>query len=276
MAMAKGKHGPYKPRVKKDAPPIIIEDLDTDDDAPEQSNDFLHTASNATFSDDDTVEIVPPAKSKAQQLKDTLWGAFKGQSSESEESAQPKAAKRNLQKESIDTLLPIFAIVLCWTIKGMLPSEYKPCGPTRDESTAIVAPIVRMISRRIKAKGKMTEDTVDLLVMVTAMAFYGERAFNTAQSLNLERQLKNNDSGERTTANTPKYQGASTRHHDDRNSDGRAGTQGESQNGHVRRNDHTLDDTLFQFGVADDRAGSQLMADVLQRDADGRREHGIN
>lgn len=143
------------------------------------------------------VETSTPPKNRVRRLADRLKAAVLGGEEEGEAEDKP-AARASLSKrhqEFAAQMCVLMAIILCWCLEGVMAPAYKPVAPTQKEGEAITAPIARIIARRLKKAGKMSEDTMDVLLIMAGITFYVDRARQTAQEITqqlLEEQSRGN------------------------------------------------------------------------------------
>src|SRR6185437_10913251 len=138
-----------------------------------------------------TVEgIKPPEqKSGARRLGDRLRSALLG-GNDNDDDDTPKATVSKKKQDEIAAQLMLFLAIILTMLSdsffGRFAPEYADVGPQQDEAKAITMPVARMIARRIKAAtGKVTDDQLDALLLLTAVTVYADRARQTAREITI-------------------------------------------------------------------------------------------
>lgn len=146
----------------------------------------LSEASEAIISVADE-EVTPP--SFADRLKSRIKNAL-GMNDDGKAEEKPKGrsqSKTPKPSEFYDATLPLMGMILCWALEAPFPEPYKPVAPTRPEGENIIAGPMRMLDRRVKASKMMGPDQIDILLTITAIGLYADRARHTFQEIRLER-----------------------------------------------------------------------------------------
>lgn len=121
---------------------------------------------------------IPDVLAPPISLKDRLLKKLSNPSNPSQAKAAPKkkaARSKQDDKELLFSFLPIIAGALSMYASSMWDEEYKECAPTKQETSAILAPIFRIIARRVEISGKIGDDALDVLTCLLAGITYGTR-----------------------------------------------------------------------------------------------------
>lgn len=232
-----------------------------------QGDDGTLTVLDGVFSEegasDAVIETDVPQRGSSKRLVDRVKDALFGDGDDEPDipPAKRASASKARQAEMADSFATMTALVLCWLLQKPLAPEFKECGPTFPESHAIMIPVGRILARRIKKAGKLTEDTLDLMVMVSAIGMYGIRANETYQGI-AQKLVESEHHGNTHTTRQA------------RPDVGRAGTSVVGPEGHaaVRPSSdrgHAGEDTGEQ------RRETSVMDELLRADADGRSQRGL-
>lgn len=179
----------------------------------------------------------------------------------------PRKKKEQIQQEFVDSLAPLLAMLIAGGMHGMLVNPWKPVAPSRDEADSMVRPLVRILSRRLAVGGKITPDTLDLLLALLNIAIYAQRAYSTYQAIYQEGVQNGSISPRQPRA----HQAPAAGHHPaDRGANARQGQP-------VDASDHRQNRGRgAQAGHGAVGSGGDIISDVLRADAAGRAARGLN
>ena len=137
----------------------------------------------AATEDEDYTEVVvnvaDDTPAPALSLKDRLFKKFGGQA---EGATHPASAgkKKPSKKEDENLLLsflPAISGAIAMYASSAWADEYKTCAPNREEVASILAPIMRIIARRVSVSGKVGPDVTDIFAALMAGVAYAGRAY---------------------------------------------------------------------------------------------------
>lgn len=127
-----------------------------------------------TLEDIAEVEVQPPAPAPAQSFAQRMLSRFKGdQAGDKKKNSQKK---KKVEINFLTASLPMVTGVLASYAQSLVAEPYKPLAPKQNEVTAIIAPIFRIIERRLQIQAELSEDEVDLLASGQALLGYMARA----------------------------------------------------------------------------------------------------
>lgn len=181
----------------------------------------------------------------------------------------PKSKRKtvNTSKLMIDVLPTLAASLIAAYCKDRLPVEYQPCAPTNAEVSAIIQPLMDMLSRRVAVAIQMSQDAIDITNSLIQALAYGVRAYVTFT------QIHHTLKAEASHADRNYSNG----YHDQTASNGTHSGDSGSGSGNAERFDVSsngssvgLDDTELR-----DWEAAQV-ADLLRRDKQGRDERGLS
>jgi hypothetical protein len=115
-----------------------------------------------------------PSLSLKERVLRKLQSATSGESP----SSTRKRGKKNKEPNILTTTVPVVIASLVATYsQNLLPEEYKPCAPSREEVQAILSPLFNIVGRRLEVTGKMSPDAMDAIAALLASITYGTRAY---------------------------------------------------------------------------------------------------
>lgn len=93
----------------------------------------------------------------------------------------PKSKRKtvNTSKLMIDVLPTLAASLIAAYCRDRLPIEYQPCAPTNAEVSAIIQPLMDILSRRVAVAIQMSQDAIDVMNSLICTCAYGVRAYVT-------------------------------------------------------------------------------------------------
>lgn len=262
------------PRRKPAPPP---EEIITPDSSP-------LTEQIGVDADFSTEGIKPPEqKSGARRLGDRLRSALLGGSDgEDDQADTPKATVSKKKQDEIAAQLMLFLAIILTMLSdsffGRFAPEYASVGPQQDEAKAMTLPVARMIARRIKAAtGKVTDDQLDALLLLTAITVYADRARDTAREITISLRERENNAVDATPNVISHRRAYSTQTaHDAANQGAGVYAATQQQNTSPAKNPSRSD--AQQNGAVDSsatRGNVDLMGEMLRADAEGRRRRGL-
>lgn len=229
-----------------------------------------------------TVEGIEPAPEKsgprklADRLKSALLG---GGSGEDDEAPAVKATVSKKRQDDIaNQLMIMFAIVVTWLMDSMFnrfSPEYIDVAPTTPEAQAMTLPPASIIARRIKAAGKVNPDTLDYLLMITAIGIYADRARDTAREITRQKREREANAVDASGYSRGGPLAPQTAYHSYSQNSGVYGAT-QSPNGQGPENDGSA--AAGQNGTrssSDARNAVDPMDELLRADAIGRKERGL-
>lgn len=135
------------------------------------------------------VEAPPMTPTEPQGLAARLKGLMLGTGNDAAPSA-PVArvrvsggGKSELQAQFVQQVLPVVALVVAWGSELAIKDPYKPCAPSVQEASAMLAVPIRRVARELDVRHKLTEGTMDIVLMFLAVAAYGKRAQATYKQI---------------------------------------------------------------------------------------------
>lgn len=128
------------------------------------------------------VEVnVPEQAPQKQSLADKILGKINIQKAPAaKKTTRPSKAGNNLLSNTLPTIVAAFIATYS---KDMIRDPYKPCAPSQDECSAMLAPLFAILAREIEVTGKASQNTIDLINAVICMLMYGIRAYITASQI---------------------------------------------------------------------------------------------
>lgn len=179
----------------------------------------------------------------------------------------PKSKRKtvNTSKLMIDVLPTLAASLIAAYCKDRLPVEYQPCAPTNAEVSAIIQPLMDMLSRRVAIAIQMSQDAIDITNSLIQALAYGVRAYVTF--VQIRKKLKEEETHDRYQRG---YHDQTATVGTDTGDSGSGVTNAERFD--VGRNGSSagLDDTELRNWEA------EQVANLLRRDKQGRDERGLS
>jgi hypothetical protein len=165
----------------------------------EVTPDLTFTPSDdpATLALNSEEPAAPAPKKGIERAGDWLRAAIYGSpdgGSERSASAEPansakrkaKASDSSEQGQLVEQLVPLAALALVVSGSLLIPDPYKAVGPTNDEATAMVYPIIKRAVRELDARKRISESTMDAVAILLAVGAYGVRAHGTWQAIHVQ------------------------------------------------------------------------------------------
>lgn len=150
-------------------------------------DDILTSEPSDTSDAEIVVDVAPPQKkSFADRLKSMVMG---NDTNEDEDDKQPRMSAKS-SNELATQLALLLALIFCLAMESVFREPYKEMAPTENEANAIMAPVGRIIGRRLKKSGRANPDTIDIIISVTAMVFWGNRARKTANMIYQQERMR--------------------------------------------------------------------------------------
>jgi hypothetical protein len=217
------------------------------------------------------IEVVQPAEKAKPSLKERFMGKVKQPTPDHKKRA--KKVDSNLITQLAPTLVSTF---LATYSRQWMQDPYKMCAPSQDEVLAMVAPYFNILSRYIEITGHASENVLDLINAFLASIMYGTRAYVTY--VMIKEGTKTHESpNELVQRRRTEYRAGLEReakeinaYNDPTEGNGPVGypaNQGINvENGHTNVEDDNQPDT---------RREVDRVADLLRRDAEGRRKLGL-
>lgn len=180
----------------------------------------------------------------------------------------PKSKRKtvNTSKLMIDVLPTLAASLIAAYCRDRLPVEYQPCAPTNAEVSAIIQPLMDILSRRVAVAIQMSQDAIDVTNSLINACAYGVRAYVTFVQIRkkMKEEEETHDRYQRGYHDQTANVGASA-------SDSGSGvTNAERFDTGSNGTGVGLDDTELR-----DWEAAQV-ADLLRRDKQGRDERGLS
>lgn len=126
----------------------------------------------------------PPGPTAADRFKANLKAALLGQSVEGMPAAPAKRSKPGEASDTfVEQVVPIAALAVVFASHLAIPPLYAPVAPTQPEAAAVLTPLVRIMARQLEVAGQLTETQVDVLMALSAMTIYAQRAWETGQAI---------------------------------------------------------------------------------------------
>lgn len=250
---------------------------------PEQVLDdsplLTETGAEADFSTDGIAAAAP--KSGARKLADRLKSALLGGGDDHSDDDIPRAVvSKKRQDEMASQLMLFLAIVISLTSDSFFERfapAYRTIGPEENEAKAISLPIARIIARRIKQAtgGKISEDTLDYLMLITSITIYADRARDTAREISAAMKEREQHAVESTyNGFSQPFASQGTPHPTSQNRGIYGATQ--PQDGGSTKND--VSSSPQQNGTqhsGNARTDAEVMDELLRADAVGRVRRGL-
>jgi len=125
-----------------------------------------------------TISVAVPTQSpKPSTLRERLFGK-KAAAPATAIKKTPAKANSKKQVNLISSTLPtILAGLIAVYVQDLLPEEYKPCAPSKNEASAVLGPLFEIIGRRVEVVSKASEDAIDIANSFIAAMAYGARAY---------------------------------------------------------------------------------------------------
>lgn len=211
----------------------------------------------------------PRRKNIAERLKTAIFGTDDG--TDDDETPKQQRLSGKAATDLAMSLAVFFAIIFCWVTESFYSDPYKPVAPTQDEGQAIMLPVGRIVARRLKKAGKANPDTVDIIMCMTAMGFYVNRARMTHRDIYQMQQLAIKEAAEHAGIN---YNTGETSFTDSHSSFSKRTTV--PKNGRPSRNGRTSTHETNGTEPIDDTGKRPDPSDELLRaDSIGRAERGL-
>lgn len=233
-------------------------------------DDILTSEPSDTNNAEIIVDVAPPhKKSFADRLKSMVMG---NDTNEDEDDKQPRMSAKSSNELATQIAL-LLALIFCLAMESVFREPYKEMAPTENEANAIMAPVGRIIGRRLKKSGRANPDTVDIIISVTAMVFWGNRARKTANTIYQQERMRianeyaNSNNGFNHVNQQAAYGHAGT--HSGQNI-ATPETTGHGGYAHSTTTQHG--GTIHQ---GDTGQGIDVIDELLRADAVGRSERGI-
>ncbi len=91
-----------------------------------------------------------------------------------------KRARPKKQENLIATMFPTLISTFTATYASELIADpYKPCGPSQDEVSLIVTPLLEALARSVEVTGKVSQTTIDIINSVLALMMFSVRSYVT-------------------------------------------------------------------------------------------------
>lgn len=247
-------------RMEVNAIPPIAAPTTQDDDALEPSSDGVEVS---------IVESgTPPRK---VSLKERIAAMVKQPDEGKGKPRRKVKTEDNLLLKSLPTLTSL----LLFGSHYLVSEDYKKCAPTREEVSDMLAPVLRIAARRYKLVGEVSEDTLDIWAMMTALVMYSTRAGMQAIAIKQVKQQEQEEDahGDSKSDYRGGYRSQGTAIRDIRATGGASGRDQEvsrASNDGQGISGHSEDDAS-----GDDGGIRDLLARTRQRDFEYRQRQGI-
>lgn len=224
--------------------------------------------------DSPAIETAPPVEAPDVELKTTepkkqTLRERLGIGSWSKPVQAPKSKRKtvNTTKLMIDVLPTLAASLIAAYCRDRLPVEYQPCAPTNAEVSAIIQPLMDILSRRVAVAIQMSQDAIDITNSLICTCAYGVRAYVTF--VQIHKALKE----EKEHVGTNYARG----YHDQTSPNGTHPGDNRSSVAATERLDVGSNGTSPEL---DDRQlrdiEAEAVAELLRRDKQGRDQRGLN
>ncbi|HEX6799262.1 MAG TPA: hypothetical protein VF116_16250 [Ktedonobacterales bacterium] len=191
--------------------------------------------------------------------------------------ASASSALDDRQARFVEQISPIVGLAIM--IVGWLawPDPYKECAPTQPEGEAMIRPILRIAARQLEIAGQLSENTVDLLASLAAVALYAQRGWDTFKEIRRgdersERHQRQRDARRGDVAAPAALHFASQSTSADRGHQASGGQPG----GAAGAAGDARDAENGEAPPDEQRRAAALLDGVLAADADGRRRLALN
>lgn len=197
---------------------------------------------------------------------------------------EPVKVSTKQDKEHIENSSNLLSSVLPLTISGliaiyarkMFSEEYQKCAPAREEVAAMLTPIFSILHRHIGIEGKASQDAIDFGAFLLAGLTMGTRMLMTADDIRRgtddtnAQQASTGTSKGTTAAASGNSEAADHRTNGPVSFEDAASQYWTGANARNTRNGHGTESAF-----ADTSSEASIMADLLRRDAEGRRQMGL-
>lgn len=126
------------------------------------------------------VEVKVDETPKPQpSLKEKVLG-WVNEKTSSSQPKKPVTRARKTGPNLLTTAMPsVVAAFIATYSRDMVHDPYKPCAPSKDEVSAILAPLFDILGREVEITGKASQNTIDLINSLICAMMYGARAYMT-------------------------------------------------------------------------------------------------